>query len=331
MKKDIATRLRTISVEAVKRQAHTLALARIDPDTFSKVVCEAVLRNPDIANANELSLVRAISLASRDGLVPDGEQSCFIVGKDKNVTYMPMKTGLCKLIYESLGADIQTGHIRDGDKVTLKQITGDDDVIEVVKDILAKERGELIGAYAWAKVPGHPAVSVILDRHDIKTAKAMSKVQHGPWQKWEGQMAEKSAVKSLMNRLKYMVKADPDGRRLMTALDKDPEHYSEPIDITDEVNSQPEVLPGPKTAPKPKTRNNEGRPVEDTGQTAAPVQETQTAPVKKAAPVPERQSSPNVQTMGSEPPTHVTEEIPAQGEVEFELPDGIDTSDPTSF
>lgn len=82
------------------------------------------------------------------------------------------------------------------------------------------DRGELIAAYAVAKLKDGSIQIEVLERTDIEKIKKSSesaKKGFGPWSDWEGEMARKSAVRRLC---KYLpVEGDETLERAMTLAD----------------------------------------------------------------------------------------------------------------
>lgn len=253
-------KVRDLSAKIVAEQATTIAQRGIPQDTWKGMMSEAIVSVPEILKCTDNpSLARAIRACCRDGLLPDGQEAVILPAKGGKAKYVPMVTGLKKLIYKALKADIKSGYIADGDDYEIVEAAGADPVIKITRrrleEVDEKAQKSIIAAWVWCKVPNQTAFLIVLDKNDLARARAASGYAEGPWKTWPGRMAEKSAVKSLMNRMRYMI---PDGSELATALDGDEDYIEgeveEPVAVDigpDEDSNPPDDEMPPEQDDKP--------------------------------------------------------------------------------
>jgi recombination protein RecT len=83
-------------------------------DKFSRVVYDALNRDPKLAGCTPASVVNACAAAARDGLILDGREAALVVFRNRDgndeATYIPMVAGIRKRIFNSgLVSAMQTG------------------------------------------------------------------------------------------------------------------------------------------------------------------------------------------------------------------------------
>jgi len=196
----------------------TLAQYGIPVEDFSLVMCEALISNPDILDCTEESIGKAIRAACIEGLVPNGQEAAITSYRDnrsgkKIAQYMPMKEGLSRLWYETVGSRLYTGLIFDTDKVEVQQGAGIQPYIKVTRDPFQEKDGAIIGCWLWTHIPGEPYASMVLWRRvDIERRKAMSKTtkDSSPWVRWYGEKALTSIQKHFIGSQKHRITS---GRR----------------------------------------------------------------------------------------------------------------------
>ena len=222
-------------------QTHTLARQGLDPKVFNNVVLEAMLANANILEANQTQLVVAMRKVCQDGLVPNGREAALIVSGNGNVSYLPMRDGMCKIIHRLLGAEIRAGHVRANSSSTVKitERTDADDAVEIVSSFDDEDDGSgtVNGAWVWIKVPGHFAFVHRFTKRDIDAAReASNKKTSGPWENWTGFMAEKAVVKSGCRRALYMFPdlAQDKVETLQRVLDEDDAREVGPVIVEGE-------------------------------------------------------------------------------------------------
>lgn len=194
-------------------------------DRFTRTALTALQINPGIAEGDRQSLYNAVVRAAQDGLLPDGREAALVlynVNKGtkqapqwiKAVQYMPMVGGLIKRL-AGAGITIDAQTVCDGDQFDYE--LGDDAKITHKRPKLGTPRGEIIGAYAIARLPNGSVMREVMDRQEIDQIRAASKSKDGgPWSQWFGEMARKSVIRRLAKRLPI---GDPQVMDTVTADD----------------------------------------------------------------------------------------------------------------
>ncbi len=191
-----------------------LALPQHIPvERFVRVVMTAVQRNPDLANADRVSLFNAALLAAQDGLLPDGRDGALVIyntrvkGKDGErdqwvsaVQWMPMIAGVLKKARNSGELSSIEAHIvREADE--FRFTIGVDD-IPFHNPNWFGDRGKVIGVYAFAKLKDGTRQCEVMSYSDVEKVRSASKSKDkGPWVDWWEEMARKTALRRLLKRL----------------------------------------------------------------------------------------------------------------------------------
>ena len=233
----IDDRLETVKNIIAKHPGHMDA-HNINTERFAGVLTEILMTNPKLLLAEPKSFNHAIVRCIRDGLMPDGRQSVMYLSHKNEIIYIPMREGLCRVIHGALGGQISSGHAREGDEIEYVEDENGPRVNfrKTFRPPSAK-RPPLIASWATLILTdqkGNQQRYVkVLDADGINSVKDCSrakKTDESPWVRWEGQMAEKSALNSLMRSLNYLVHKDSLGRAndiqteaLMSVTDDDPE------------------------------------------------------------------------------------------------------------
>lgn len=152
----------------------------------------------------------------------------------------------------------------------------------ITKEELLAGRGDMIAAYAVARYRGHTYVEVLTSQ-DIDRFKEASGGKSQAWDKWEDEMAKKSAIKRLLKRLPMMpvqaaVRIDDE------AVAGDRQGFVEPA-----PQEAMEVLAeDPATSPYEAPQEAGGELVDEPGQPYAPTapQEAKSAQTTAGTPKP---------------------------------------------
>jgi recombination protein RecT len=200
------------------------------PERFARIALTAVLRNPRLAESSKESFVLAIMEAAALGLEPDSVSGlAYLTGP-----YHNKRTGKkdCVLIIGYRGL-IQLAFRHPRVSQIDAQPVYDKDVFQIALGIQPKlvhipmlnepgGRGELIGAYAWARISGGGRPFVYMPRAEIEEHRARSRSKDdGPWITDFVAMCVKTPVRALCKRI-------PLSPQLQHALsvDADPENES---------------------------------------------------------------------------------------------------------
>ena len=260
----------------------------INAKRFAMVLTEILMTNPKLLLAEPKSFNHAIVRCIRDGLMPDGKQSVMYLSGKNEIIYIPMREGLLRIIHGALGGQISSNHAREGDEIEyVEDENGPRVNFRKVFRAPGAEIPPLIAAWATLiKTDEHGNQQrhvKVLDADGINKVKDCSrarKTEESPWVRWEGQMAEKSALNSLMRSLNYMVHKDSLGR----ASDAQVEAYASVTDDDPEFVDSGTVLEHEDdAAPKKATKKGpqKSAPIEGylTGD-GSPPQAASTSPPK---------------------------------------------------
>ena len=265
---------------------------------FADTVKEAILANPEILNCTEGSFAQAIRKCCRDGIVPDGDSGALVGMKRKQAdgnylleaVAMPMVQGLKRMAFESLKAEIRSGAIYSTDEVRIVQGAGLAPSIEIIaKDVgffTANQKAEVVGAYCLLKLPHEEHARLTLFRKvDIDRARAASRAKKGPWVVWPDRMAEKSAVKSAINALRYMKNENNEDLFATIAEDNEVEYGKDVIEGT-----ATDVTGEGEGEGKPEVKVNQGQDANPSdGQRAATKEEQKKNPPSTEKPQEQKQ------------------------------------------
>lgn len=176
----------------------------IPPDRFTAVTITAVSNNPDLINADRQSLYNAIVRAAQDGLLPDGREGAIVIfntnvgARDqpqwiKKAQWMPMIGGIRKRLAQC-GITLDAQVIHENDEFTYE--FGDDSRIVHKPPKLGKPRGEMIGAYAIAKLKDGNVVREVMDRAQIEAVREQSRGKDSlMWTKFSSEAYRKTVAR----------------------------------------------------------------------------------------------------------------------------------------
>ena len=168
----------------------------------------AVLTNPRIGECDAHSLRRALLACAERGLMPDGHSAVIVPVKPKSGGKRRARR------------DIMIGGMLDKCRESIKGIVlrarcvyvadefeYEDGLHPVLRHVTKLDGGrddkEIIAAYAVAHIPGNPEPEfTVLSRDEIDARRKRSPARNdGPWVTDYAQMAEKTALRTLLKRL----------------------------------------------------------------------------------------------------------------------------------
>ena len=251
--------LTTFGCDIVKKQAVTLTDRGIDPAKFTRVVKEAIMRHPDIYQADKASFGRAVQACCRDGLVPDGYQAAMFVKRNGEVDYMPMVGGYQLAAHRALGVRPIVGSVREKDVWNLELVPGKPVSFSHKPQLGEEDRGPVIFSYCWVRMPDGTEQFRFLDRSELAAAKASSKSRDKAlWTKFPSRAAEKSVTNSLLRFLRYEWMGAEDSDQLSTILANDEGVFQNEETVEVEVEEVEEVKVGKMGDPGPMKPEQEG-------------------------------------------------------------------------
>lgn len=222
-------------IELVKSQLVSMtdkfsnALAGSVPsDRFVQVAISAVSQNPQLLEADRLSLYNACMKAATDGLVLDGREAALTVfntnigTKDhpnwiKKVQYMPMVRGIVKLMLASESILKVSAHVvYENDE--FEHILGLDESVVHKRPKLGVDRGRPIGVYAIAVLREGGSQISVMDARQVEAVKACAKDK----KVWDGPFADQQWEKTAIRRLSKRVEM---GAKLQSVIAHDEEMF----------------------------------------------------------------------------------------------------------
>ena len=282
----------------------------ISDEAYERVVLNALVRNPALADCNRDSLDIAVADCIQSGLLPDGREAAIVPFRDgdsrqPNATLIPMIAGKVKLAKAATpGIALHSDTVYSGDlfeyssgaQLVLKHTPGA--FCDPPRQVDRRDE-HIIAVYAVAHLPGGTVPEYeVFDRATINQYRAYSKAQRGPWNTHFSEMAEKAVMGQLLKRLPRAVVEPPeritvDGRIL------------DALEIGDDVGEDGVVDGAPTRASAEHRRAAPAEPVEPDPEQEpepepAPRQRQRRAPAQPAEP----QDPPDGQqaAFGSEPP-----------------------------
>ena len=268
----------------------SLSILGVDKTLFSHAIIECFLKNPEIVSSNPESLKIAIRRCCMDGLVPNGEEAVIVQKKDKDnpdgpklCEYLPMKEGLLKMISRVLpDSKISSGIVKKCDKVEWYE--GADADIKVRKGFpSSKEDNEILGAWARLEMADGRVYIQMMYKDELDRARNQSRTASGRvWNTWPEAMCEKSVVKRLMYRLRYLVrnkalldlynaslKEDSDYKQAEVVIDtsdKVKKITNEKVSVNKSIPWKQNTEPTPQPKLKPKVKQPDPVPAKEVSQ-----------------------------------------------------------------
>lgn len=191
-----------MSDPAVKAQIGRALPKHMTLERMMRIAISAVEKNPLLKECEPQSVGLSIIRAAEMGLEVDGWEGHLVPFKDHNVQkcqFIPDYKGLVKLCYQSeLVLEIQAEVICENDEFDYQKGT---DSFLTWKPAQS-DRGQMLGAWAGAKMKGGGFPFIVMWRDEIMQHKAKSqssKSSFSPWNKPESEpwMWRKTVVRSL--------------------------------------------------------------------------------------------------------------------------------------
>ncbi|UMB78836.1 recombinase RecT [Dickeya fangzhongdai] len=224
----------------------SLLPAHVSYERFVNAAAVALATNRDLFNADQQSVINSLTACAKDGLIPDGREAALVVYKQRQpdgsklpvAQYMPMIDGVMKRARQSGEVAViatRVVYANDTFRVWL-----DDDGEHVIYEPSLAERGEMRGAFAYAKMKAGELQYEWLNIDDINKVRAASRnSDRGPWVDWYESMARKSAAHRLCRRL-------PNNSEIMEMLERGTEMvWQEERDITPQRAGLKEIAASP--------------------------------------------------------------------------------------
>lgn len=194
-------------IESRKAELAKMLPAQIKIDTFERAVNNALMRNPEIAECDPISVYDSAMRCAQDGLIPDNKEAAIVVynsKQGKKAQYQPMIDGVLKRLRQSgLIEMIAAKAVFDGDDFDY-WFDEDGEHVKYRPDFGASGDRKFKLVFAYAKLKGGEMVVEVMNKAEIDRIRAASKTggsSYGPWAQWYDRMAVKSALHRLARRL----------------------------------------------------------------------------------------------------------------------------------
>lgn len=179
------------------------AQKRIDPSALIRFALMDYQKSPQLQNCSPESIYLALIACAQLGLEPGGVKGeAYIVPYKGTATFQLGYRGILTLAHRSpLIRKLSSNVVHDRDQFEID--IGTNSRI-VHRPALDDDRGEVLGAYAYAVLP-HDEIDVEwMSRADLEKIKASAQGtgrSDSPWRLWEDQMFRKSPIRRLGKRL----------------------------------------------------------------------------------------------------------------------------------
>lgn len=200
-----------IQPEIAKQGIYSLLPSHITPESFTRAAAIAMVKNPDLVQADMNSVIMALSDSAKDGLVPDGREAALVIfntkqkvnGRDtwvKKAQYLPMVDGVLKRARQSGQVDVIAGKaVYEGDEFDYWL---DEHGEHIKYRPNFTNRGVLTLVFAFAKLKSGELIVEVMTKEEIDKVRAASKgSQYGAWADWYDRMGIKSVLHRLARRL----------------------------------------------------------------------------------------------------------------------------------
>lgn len=223
-----------------KAKLAEVATRSMKPEDLTRLALMAASRQPDLLKCSHTSILRALMDAAALGIAPGGVmgRGWLVPRKNKKngdleCCFDPGWRGLCDIARRDKRIKkIDAKVVYDGDEFEYEE--GTNQTVRHVPTLDAERRGDIVAAYAIAKIDDDLQVEVLL-KSDIEKIRKVSMMQGGPWKDWYEEMARKSAVRRLCKYLPYNPLLE---RALEHATDAE-SGVRTTIDVT-EIGAQPQ-------------------------------------------------------------------------------------------
>ena len=200
-----------ILFDEVEHQRSVLSVRQMAVSQFL-AACERSLGAPTktgekLRECSPASLRHSVRKAAEMGLLPNGEDGALVPFKT-TATFIPMVSGLKRLLWEGEHAEVLSGVIYEVDEYKVI-FTDNGRRMDHQRKLGQAESPKVIAAYCEIKFPGDSEWSLTLvDKHEIERARQVSPGSEGTfWTKFYDRMADKTAVRLACYREKHRIKS----------------------------------------------------------------------------------------------------------------------------
>jgi len=183
-------------------------------DHFIRCASIAMVQSKDLGEASQDSIIMALTMCAKDGLVPDNKEAALVTFNTKvkglngqrdewvkKAQYLPMIDGVIKRARMSgQVASMAAKAVYKNDEFNYWMDENGEHYKYVPK--FGDERGELMLCFAYAKLTNGELLIEVMTKADIDKVKAASKTSaYGPWVDWYDRMGCKAVMHRLCRRL----------------------------------------------------------------------------------------------------------------------------------
>lgn len=247
---DKAAGLRTLIGQNYKAMAAALP-KHITAERMARVALSAATKRPALLDCDPNTFVQAMLEAATLGLEPEVAGQCWILPYGKVATFIPGYRGLLQLAWRSgelatMGAEVVY------EKDVFKYAKYPPDLVHV--PFRGEERGDMVAAYAHAKLKNGGEMWVVMEAFEIDAIKKRSpaaKSNSSPWNNADDVhwMWKKTVLRQLLKFLPMSVE-------IQRVVDNDeradvglPQSFDLPLDPKNEVGEGAGEAPKASAAP----------------------------------------------------------------------------------
>jgi recombination protein RecT len=166
-------------------------------ERFLAAVGNAVLQNPDIANAPPENVFLEVSKAARDGLVLDGREAALVPFKGR-VTYVPMIAGIRKRAFKTgLVKTLVTNVVYEQEYLTGKfryNATADHPIQH--EPMIVGDRGPVVAAYSFVRMDSGEVSAEVMRLDELEAIRRRSPSGNGgSWKTDTNEMYRKTVFR----------------------------------------------------------------------------------------------------------------------------------------
>ena len=193
----------TALTAATAKQGPLLKAMRISEDAFSRVLINALMKQPQLALCTRDSLFQAVFTACDIGLMPDGRHGAIVPVKKNNVLtadFWPMVGGLLTCVRRELkSVAIQAHNVFEGDEFIDERGTSPRLFHRPSADADRLSEAGLVCSYATVHFAGNAVAEFeVMYRQELQKFK---KNNRGPWSTHPLEMYRVRPLKRVLKRL----------------------------------------------------------------------------------------------------------------------------------
>ncbi len=206
---DLATTQNQLSGAIVAAGIESILPKGTTIDQFVRCASIAMVQSKDLGEAAQDSIIMALTMCAKDGLVPDNKEAALVTFRTKDkatnqfikkAQYLPMIDGVIKRARMSgQVASMAAKAVYQNDEFAYWM----DENGEHYKYVPTfGERGNLLLCFAYAKLTNGELLIEVMTKADIDKVKNASKTSgYGPWVDWYDRMGCKAVMHRLCRRL----------------------------------------------------------------------------------------------------------------------------------